>query len=161
MPHPGNVGGAGAASASGQVQPPPRAVAPQKKRLGVAVEEAGVGGGESSSGTIAAVPRSATQAFGGGVAAPFVDASRLTVLSKTQPEYPDDAQAQRITGEVVVQAIISTTGTVESAQIVSGPAGLLKASLDAMKGWRYRPYLVNGEPTEVRTFVKFRFGGDE
>ena len=132
------------------------------ERKGVVVEEAGMGGGTASSaGWRAAPPRVRRGLLEARSAPAFVEASQLTVLSKTQPEYPDDAFAQKVTGEVVVQAIISPTGAVESAQIVSGPAGLLKASLDAMKSWRYRPYLVNGEPVEVRTYVKFRFERDE
>ena len=155
--------GAGSASAGPRTNTfAQKAAAPATKRKGVVVEEAGTGEGTASSDRVAAAPpASAVRAFGGVVAPAFGEASQLTILSKTQPEYPDDAFAQKVTGEVVVQAIISPTGAVESAQIVSGPAGLLKASLDAMKSWRYRPYLVNGEPVEVRTYVKFRFERDE
>jgi len=132
---------------------------PEEGRGRVEVDESDVGGGEASSSgeAITAPVPSAARVFGGAVPPAFVEASRLNALSKTQPEYPSDAAAQKITGDVVVQAIISPTGTVESAQIVSGPPGLLKASLDAMKGWRYQPYRVNGVPVEVRTYVKFRF----
>lgn len=166
---PGTAGvGSGGAGSAGAGDGAPRtnalaqnAAAAEKRRMRVVVEEGGLGGAASSGGVAAAPSASAARVFGGAVAPVFVDASQLTVLSKTQPEYPDDALAQRVTGEVVVQAIISRTGAVESAQIVSGPAGLLKASLDAMKGWRYRPYLVNGEPVVVRTYVKFRFERDE
>jgi TonB family protein len=132
---------------------------PEEGRGRVVVDESDVGGGAASSSgeAITAPVPSAARVFGGAVPPAFVEASRLTALSRTQPEYPSDAAAQKITGDVVVQAIISPTGTVESAQIVSGPPGLLKASLDAMKGWRYQPYRVNGVPVEVRTYVKFRF----
>lgn len=88
----------------------------------------------------------------------FVDVSRLTAESEPRPEYPRDALAQGITGEVVVQAIIGRSGEVESAQIVSGPAGLLKSSLDAVRQWRFMPYQVNGEPVEARTYIRFRYG---
>jgi periplasmic protein TonB len=140
-----------------------KAATPEKMRGRVVIEESGVSGGAASPGreAITAPVPSAARVFGGAVPPVFVEASRLTALSKTQPEYPNDAAAQKITGDVVVQAIISPTGAVESAQIVSGPPGLLKASLDAMKSWRYQPYLVNGVPVEVRTYVKFRFERDE
>ena len=136
-----------------------KTVTPEQGRGRVEVDESDVGGGAASSSgeAITAPVPSAARVFGGAVPPAFVEASRLNALSRTQPEYPSDAAAQKITGDVVVQAIISPTGTVESAQIVSGPPGLLKASLDAMKGWRYQPYRVNGVPVEVRTYVKFRF----
>ncbi|MEO6981559.1 MAG: energy transducer TonB [Edaphobacter sp.] len=124
---------------------------------------AGVGGG--SQVARASVPGSpmivSPRESSGGAAVAFVNAAQLSIVSKVEPVYPHDAKAQGITGEVVVQAIISPAGSVESVQIVSGPAGLLKASLDAMKGWRYKPYLVDGKPTAVRTFVKFRFSREE
>ena len=87
----------------------------------------------------------------------FVDEARLSAVSEPRPEYPRDALAQGITGDVVVQANIGRNGEVESAQIVSGPAGLLKSSLDAVRQWRFMPYRVNGEPVEARTYVRFRY----
>ena len=87
----------------------------------------------------------------------FVDVARLSAISDPRPEYPRSALARGITGEVVVQANIARNGDVESAQIVSGPAGLLKPSLDAVRQWRFRPYRVKGEPVEARTYVRFRY----
>ena len=64
-------------------------------------------------------------------------------------------------GTVVLQATISKTGTIENAHVVSGPAMLQQAALDAIRTWRYRPYLLNGEPVEVDTQVNvvFSLGG--
>jgi peptidyl-prolyl cis-trans isomerase A (cyclophilin A) len=75
------------------------------------------------------------------------------LLSKTPPVYPVDAKISRAQGTVVLNAVIGTDGTVEDLQVVSGPPMLRQSALDAVKSWRYRPYLLNGEPVEVRTTV--------
>jgi protein TonB len=61
---------------------------------------------------------------------------------------------------VVVQAIISKSGKIESAQVVSGPAMLQASALQAVRAARYRPFLLNGQPTEVLTTISivFRLG---
>ena len=60
-------------------------------------------------------------------------------------------------GTVTLHAIISKTGTIESLQAISGPEMLKGAALEAVKTWRYKPYLLNGEPTEVDTTVIVNF----
>ena len=67
------------------------------------------------------------------------------------------AQATRTSGTVVLQATISRTGTIENLRVVSGPALLRQAALDAVKQWRYRPYMLNGQPVEVETAVSVEF----
>src|ERR1700686_2327160 len=62
------------------------------------------------------------------------------LLQKTQPVYPPIAKAARVSGTVVLQATISKNGTIENLRVISGPAMLQKAALDAVKTWRYRPY---------------------
>jgi protein TonB len=83
------------------------------------------------------------------------------LLNKTQPTYPPIAKAARVSGTVVLQAMISKTGTIENLRVVSGPAMLQQAAMDAVKSWRYRPYLLNGDPVEVETTVNvvFTLGG--
>jgi protein TonB len=83
------------------------------------------------------------------------------LIEKTQPIYPPIAKAARVSGTVVLQVTISKTGEVETLRIVSGPAMLQQAALDAVKNWRYRPYLLNNEPVEVETTVNviFTLGG--
>jgi TonB family protein len=78
----------------------------------------------------------------------------------TYPPYPPIARAARVGGAVVLHAIISKTGTVAELSIVSGPALLQQAALDAVKKWRYNPYLVNGIPTEVQTDITLTFDYD-
>jgi protein TonB len=83
------------------------------------------------------------------------------LLSPIQPVYPPIAKAIRLQGSVVIEAIISKTGRLESVNVVSGPDMLRKAAMDAVAAARYRPYLLNGEPTEVKTVytVVFSMGG--
>lgn len=82
------------------------------------------------------------------------------LLSLIRPLYPAIARAAGVSGSVVVEAIISRSGTVESLHVVSGPDMLRAAALDALRTARYRPYMLNGEPTEVQTTftVNFKLG---
>ena len=79
------------------------------------------------------------------------------ILVKTQPVYPPIARAAHQGGTVVLHAIISKAGTIEQLNVVSGPAMLQGAAMDAVKTWRYKPYLLNGEPTEVDTTIMVNF----
>jgi peptidyl-prolyl cis-trans isomerase A (cyclophilin A) len=73
------------------------------------------------------------------------------------PEYPIDAKQAGVSGTVVMSATIGTDGIVKGLQVVSGPQMLQQAALDAVKQWHYRPYLLNGQPVEVRTTVNVIF----
>jgi protein TonB len=79
------------------------------------------------------------------------------VLVKTQPTYPAIAKAARIQGTVVLSATISKTGSITNLVVVSGPQMLAQSALDAVRSWRYKPYLLNGEPVEVQTQVNVTF----
>jgi protein TonB len=87
-----------------------------------------------------------------------VMAGRL--IEPIRPEYPTIAKLSRSEGTVVVKAIISKTGTIQSAHVESGPAVLQAAALDAVRRARYRPFLLNDQPTEVETTISivFRIG---
>ncbi len=82
-------------------------------------------------------------------------------ISQTKPVYPPIARAAHVSGAVVLHAMISKAGVVENLQVISGPEMLRAAALDAVRTWRYKPYLLNGEPTEVETTVtvNFNMGG--
>lgn len=73
------------------------------------------------------------------------------------PEYPPIAREMGVEGTVILQASISKTGTIENLRVVSGPELLRRATINAVSQWRYRPYLLNGEPVEVETTVNVRF----
>jgi periplasmic protein TonB len=79
------------------------------------------------------------------------------LIQKVIPRYPPIAQEVRLQGTVVLQATISKNGTIENLHVMSGPAMLQQAALDAVAQWRYRPYLLNGEPVEVETTVNVEF----
>jgi len=82
------------------------------------------------------------------------------LLTPLRPEYPAIARITRTEGTVVVDAIISPTGRIESAHVVSGPTLLQAAALAAVRQARYRPFLLSGQPTEVQTTftINFRLG---
>jgi len=79
------------------------------------------------------------------------------LVDKRMPVYPAIAKATRTEGTVVLQATISRSGTIENLRVASGPGLLQQAALDAVRTWRYRPYLLNGEPVEVETTVNVVF----
>jgi protein TonB len=73
---------------------------------------------------------------------------------KVDPQYPADI---RITGTVVLHAIIDRRGRVESLQIVSGSPMLYQSALDAVRQWTFRPYALNNKPVEVETTINVNF----
>jgi protein TonB len=79
------------------------------------------------------------------------------LIQKTEPTYPPIAKAMHISGTVVLQATISKAGTIKDLEVVSGPAMLQQATLDAVRTWRFRPYLLNNEPVEVETTINVIF----
>jgi len=79
------------------------------------------------------------------------------VLKKVPPEYPEAAKKAHIKGHVILKAIIGKDGDVENLQIVSGPTELAPASIEAVKQWKYRPYLQQGKPVEVETEIDLNF----
>jgi len=83
------------------------------------------------------------------------------LLEKTVPQYPPIPKISRIQGTVVLQATISTAGLIQNLRVISGPPMLQQAALDAVRSWRYKPYLLNGEPVEVETTINvvFSLGG--
>lgn len=86
--------------------------------------------------------------------------SQGMLLEPIRPVYPEMARATRVQGAVVIAATISKSGRIESARVVSGPAMLRSAALEAVERARYRPYQLNGELTAVETVitVNFRMG---
>lgn len=79
------------------------------------------------------------------------------LVRKTAPQYPEIAKSAHVSGTVVLQATVSKAGTIENLRVITGPDMLRQAALDAVRSWRYRPYLLNGEPVEVGTTVSVVF----
>ena len=87
--------------------------------------------------------------------------SQGLLIAPIRPVYPAIARAAHVEGAVVVEAVISRGGTIESLHVLSGPVMLQSAAMDAIRMARYRPYRLNGEAVEVQTTitVNFRMGG--
>ena len=79
------------------------------------------------------------------------------LIRRVEPDYPVIAKAAHITGTVVLRAIISRSGDIEQLQAVQGHPLLVPAAINAVKQWRYRPYLLNGEPVEIETTIIVNF----
>lgn len=75
------------------------------------------------------------------------------IVSKVMPKYPAEAKKARIQGKVVLSAIIGKNGAVEELAVLSGPQELQQSSLDAVRQWVYKPFLLNGEPVAVKTTI--------
>jgi len=83
--------------------------------------------------------------------------SQGLLVRKVNPTYPPLARQARISGTVVLRAVISKDGSIENLTLVSGHPMLAPAAIDAVKQWKYKPYLLNGEPVEVDTEVQVNF----
>jgi protein TonB len=79
------------------------------------------------------------------------------LINKVTPTYPPIAKTAHITGSVVLQAVISKQGAIEGLKVVSGHPMLINSAVEAVKQWRYKPYILNGEPVEVETTVTVNF----
>lgn len=78
-------------------------------------------------------------------------------IYKTIPVYPPIARAAHVEGTVRLEATISKTGSIENLRVTSGNPMLQQAALNAVSCWRYKPYLLDGQPVEVETAVDVIF----
>ncbi len=83
--------------------------------------------------------------------------SQGLLIKKVQPVYPRNALTMHMEGAVELTATISKTGVITAVKVVSGEQLLTKAAVDAVKQWKYKPYLLNGEPVEIQTQVTINF----
>lgn len=80
------------------------------------------------------------------------------ILTRVQPMYPVGARKAHVTGTVIFAARIGKNGRIADLKVVSSPDKLLtEAATDAVRQWRYRPYLLNGVPAEVNTTITINF----
>jgi periplasmic protein TonB len=79
------------------------------------------------------------------------------LIRRVNPAYPPLARQARIQGQVLLRAQISKEGAIENLQLISGHPMLVQSALDAVKQWKYKPYLLNGEPVEVDTEIQVNF----
>jgi periplasmic protein TonB len=116
-----------------------------------------IGGIISSSPSLSAVPRFSQPP-------PAVQRVRVSqgviqglLIYRVEPPYPPLAKQARIQGTVVLTALIDKGGNVQHLQVVSGHPLLAPAAIEAVKQWRYKPFLLNGQPVEVETTVTVNF----
>jgi protein TonB len=83
--------------------------------------------------------------------------SEATLVRKIDPLYPHAAVLAHIFGAVQLHAFIGKDGTIQSLSVVSGNPLLAQAALDAVRQWRYKPYMLNDEAVEVETFITVNF----
>lgn len=120
-----------------------------------------IGGIISSSSSLAVVPKLSKPVP---TAQPTVQRVRVSpgvtkglLIYRVEPTYPPLAQQARVQGVVVLTALIDKRGNVEHLQVVSGHPLLASAAIEAVKQWRYKPFLLNGQPLEVETTVTVTF----
>jgi len=83
--------------------------------------------------------------------------AEANLVYEVAPEYPPEAGRARIEGTVVLLAVIGKDGAVEDVRVKSGLPMLTQAAIEAVKQWRYRPYLLNGEPVEIDSQITISF----
>jgi periplasmic protein TonB len=79
------------------------------------------------------------------------------LIRRVQPSYPRVAKLAGVQGTVVLSALISPSGEIEGLQVLSGSPLLVQSAIEAVRQWRYRPYILNGSPIEVQTRVTVNF----
>ncbi len=129
---------------------PAAADAPAPSMIGIAAAGAGAPPPDLGGGEIAPKPLLQTLSVSQGV-------SRGLLFKKVQPIYPRNALEMRVEGTVELMATVSKTGDITHVKVLSGDSQLTKAAADAVKQWKYKPYLLNGEPVEIQTQVTINF----
>jgi protein TonB len=85
----------------------------------------------------------------------------LSIISQTAPEYPPQARAARIQGEVILHALVDKEGKISELHVLSGDDTLAQSALQAVRQWRYKPMLVDGQPKEADATITVTFSLDE
>jgi len=83
--------------------------------------------------------------------------SKGLLIHKVNPSYPQAARDAHIEGTIVLCASISKEGRIENLTAASGPPELIPSSIKAVKKWRYKPYLLNGEPVAIHTEIRVNY----
>ena len=83
--------------------------------------------------------------------------AEANLIRDVTPQYPPEAGRARLEGTVVLMAVIGKDGSVTDLRVESGLPILAQAAIDAVKQWRYKPYLVDGEPVEVDSRITINF----
>ncbi len=81
----------------------------------------------------------------------------VLIVAKTAPVYPPIAKQMKVEGTVELEAVLSEEGRVEKVNIVSGNPLLTRAGAEALKGWKFKPFVDDGKPVKVIAPVSFTF----
>ncbi len=117
----------------------------------------GLGGGSANAGIFNGHAQNVVKAA---PSKPLVISSGVAtgmLIQRKPPDYPPIAKTARVSGTVELHATIATNGTIKDLHAVSGPAMLRQAAVDAVRNWRYKPYLLNNQPVEVETTINVIF----
>jgi len=114
-----------------------------------------VGSGATSSASGA--PASANALVSAGDRVQLSPQTAQSVSVSVPPDYPLLARQMKVQGAVSLQALISRDGTIQELQILSGPSILATAAREAVKQWRFKPYLQNGQPVETQARITVNF----
>jgi protein TonB len=79
------------------------------------------------------------------------------LIHRVEPQYPALAKTAHIQGSVILAALIGRDGTIQNLQVVSGHPLLAPAAINAVREWRYQPYILNEVPVEVETRITVNF----
>lgn len=160
-----------------EVESTGRLLAPTKIPKQVAMIKESAAPPPTAPGVVGGVPGGMAGGQPGGViggvigsiptAAPKLEAPKRVVVSqgvteglllkKVMPQYPAIARSAHIAGAVQLAAIIGKDGNIENLQVVSGHPMLVQSALQAVKQWKYKPYILNGQPVEVQTTITVNF----
>jgi TonB family protein len=83
--------------------------------------------------------------------------SQGLIIKKISPAYPANAVRMRIEGQVELMATVSKKGDISAVKVLKGDPNLTRAAVDAVKQWKYKPYLLDGVPVEIQTQVTVNF----
>ena len=79
------------------------------------------------------------------------------LIKQVAPDYPPEAKHAHIQGSVLLRAVINKSGDIAELEIISGPIELVVSAVSAVRKWKYRPYLLNGEPVAVQTTIVVKY----
>jgi protein TonB len=82
---------------------------------------------------------------------------KARMLRQVQPQYPPLARQARIQGTVKLTAVISKDGSIQELEVINGHPLLIPAAMQAVKQWKYKPTLLNGQAVEVVTQIDVNF----
>jgi protein TonB len=138
-----NTAPAAPKSADAEVTPPPAMPAPSDDK--------------ALSGIVAVTPAAVAKPVAAATLKVSQGVSQGLLVKRVQPVYPSQALQMRIEGTVLLDANIAKDGRISNVKVVKGEGVLSRAAVDAVKQWRYNPYLLNGEPVEIQTQISITF----